>query len=117
MKKMLAWILVICTLLGMMVVPAVAAAEDLTSVDEGWNGNAAIAPEGKGTESDPYRISSAENLQWMSNLLNGKQYLATFGYNGTLWHPTYTDGWEEIEANANGTTSFTVNGSSVNNIY
>ena len=114
MKKMLTWILVASMMLGMILVPAGAATEELITVDTGWDGSAAIAPEGTGTENDPYLVSCPENLQWMSNLLNGKQYLATIGYNGALWHPTYSDGWDEIEAYTSGTTEFVVGDKTVN---
>ena len=39
------------------------------SAEEGWNGTTATAPDGSGTKSDPYQISSAANLLWMSKQL------------------------------------------------
>lgn len=113
MKKLLSVVLAVIMVMGMFAIPTAVAADTIT-VDSGWNGSSASVPPGTGTEEDPYRVSSADHLQWMSNLLTGKQYLATFGYNGQLWHPEYTDGWEEIEAYGRGTTSFTVNGQTVN---
>ena len=113
MRKALSLILAVFTALGMLIIPTVASAEPV-SLDSGWNGSSASAPQGTGTKEDPYLISSAEHLQWMSNMLNGKQFLATIGYNGQLWHPTYTQGWDEIEAYGRGTTEFTVNGKKEN---
>ena len=44
--------------------------EDL--VEKAWNGTSATAPEGSGTETDPYLVSSPENLLWMSRTVISK---------------------------------------------
>ena len=44
-----------------------------------WNGTASAMPEGEGTESNPYRISSAANLLWMAEqhfVKNGDELIA-----------------------------------------
>ncbi|MBQ8850318.1 MAG: hypothetical protein IJ011_08325 [Clostridia bacterium] len=38
----------------------------LTTTADGWDGTTATKPAGEGTESNPYLISSAENLYWLS---------------------------------------------------
>ena len=111
MKKVLSFALAVLMVVGMIAIPTGAAT---ATSGGGWNGSTATMPQGTGTKDDPYVISSAENLKWMSDMLNGKQYLATIGYNGQLWHPTYTNGWTEIEAYGNGTYTFNVNGTEVN---
>ncbi len=40
--------------------------------EKAWDGTTATAPEGKGTESDPYLISSPANLLWMSRTVISK---------------------------------------------
>ncbi len=41
-------------------------------VEKAWDGTSATAPEGSGTESDPYLVSSPENLLWMSRTVINK---------------------------------------------
>lgn len=44
----------------------------------GWDGIAAIPPQGNGTKEDPYLISSAANLKWMdSQTADGQQRVST----------------------------------------
>ena len=44
--------------------------EDL--VEKAWDGTSATEPEGSGTESDPYLVSSPANLLWMSRTVISK---------------------------------------------
>ncbi len=65
MKKVLSFLLVLLMTLGMLAAFPVGAA----AADEGWDGSTAAKPEGAGTKEDPYLVSSAENLMWLSNMI------------------------------------------------
>ncbi|MBQ8850316.1 MAG: hypothetical protein IJ011_08315 [Clostridia bacterium] len=72
MKKLLAITLTLVMLLGALSTVTLSVnAADFTVTDDGWDGTTATEPEGSGTEEDPYLISSAENLYWISKQCGG----------------------------------------------
>ena len=76
MKKLLAITLTLVMLIGALstVTMSVNATDaTVTSTDDGWDGTTATQPAGYGTEEEPYLISSAANLKWMSNQAGASQ--------------------------------------------
>lgn len=61
---------------------------------EGWDGKTATAPAGSGTQDDPYLVSSAANLLWMSqNIKKGDTVSDTAA--GDDYGPSFADAWFE----------------------
>ena len=61
---------------------------------EGWDGETATAPAGSGTQDDPYLVSSAANLLWMSQNIK-KGDTVTDAAAGDGYGPSFADAWFE----------------------
>ena len=61
---------------------------------EGWDGETATAPAGSGTQDDPYLVSSAANLLWMSQNIK-KGDLVTDTTAGDGYGPSFAGVWFE----------------------
>ena len=73
-QKLLSFVLALVMIVGTLaVIPVTASAENA------WDGESIAQPAGKGTEADPFRIASAENLAWISYMAKNYKELNESG--------------------------------------